>query len=90
MNKPISAADFVAPKVTTGGLAGSRKVYATPESAPDLRVPIREILLTPESGEPPLPVLLAYAKLAGVSTDVLIDDELDLPAKLPAKPKHAR
>ncbi len=29
--------------------------------------------------EPPLPVLLAYARLAGVSTDVLIDDEIDLP-----------
>ena len=40
------------------------------------------------TGEPPLPVLLAYARLAGVSTDVLIDDELDLPAKLPAKSKH--
>lgn len=34
-----------------------------------------------ESGErePSLPVLLAYAKLAGVSTDVLIDDKIDLP-----------
>jgi transcriptional regulator with XRE-family HTH domain len=40
------------------------------------------------TGEPPLPVLLAYAKLAGVSTDVLIEDDLDLPAKLPAKPKQ--
>ena len=38
--------------------------------------------------EPPLPVLLAYARAANVSTDVLIDDDLDLPAKLPAKPKH--
>ena len=28
--------------------------------------------------EPDLPVLLRYAKLAGVSTDVLIDDKLDL------------
>lgn len=35
--------------------------------------------------EPPLPVLLSYARAAGVSTDVLIDDELDLPARLPAK-----
>jgi transcriptional regulator with XRE-family HTH domain len=42
------------------------------------------------TGEPPLPVLLEYARLAGVSTDVLIDDQLDLPAKLPAKPKHGR
>jgi transcriptional regulator with XRE-family HTH domain len=29
--------------------------------------------------EPSLLVLLAYAKLAKVSTDTLIDDELDLP-----------
>jgi transcriptional regulator with XRE-family HTH domain len=36
-------------------------------------------------GEPPLPVLLRYARLVGVSTDVLIDDELDLPDKLPSK-----
>ena len=39
-------------------------------------------------GEPPLPVLLKYARVAGVCVDVLIDDEQDLPAKLPAKPKH--
>ena len=32
--------------------------------------------------EPPLPVLLRYARLVKVSTDVLIDDELDLPARL--------
>lgn len=36
-------------------------------------------------GEPPLPILLLYARAAGVSTDVLIDDELDLPAKLPKR-----
>jgi hypothetical protein len=28
--------------------------------------------------EPPLMVLLAYAKLVGISTDVLIDDKLNL------------
>jgi len=41
------------------------------------------------TGEPPLPVLLAYARLAGVSTDVLIDDALDLPSKLPARTKNS-
>jgi transcriptional regulator with XRE-family HTH domain len=43
-----------------------------------------------ESGErePPLPVLLRYAQAAGVCLDVLANDKLDLPAKLPAKPKH--
>jgi transcriptional regulator with XRE-family HTH domain len=33
--------------------------------------------------DPPLLILLQYARVAGISTDVLIDDELDLPAKLP-------
>jgi transcriptional regulator with XRE-family HTH domain len=43
-----------------------------------------------ESGErePPLPILLKYARIAGVCLDALVDDELDLPAKLPSKPKH--
>lgn len=35
--------------------------------------------------EPSLPLLLVYARLAGISTDVLIDDNLDLPEKLPIK-----
>ena len=38
--------------------------------------------------EPTLPVLLRYARVANVSTDVLIDDNVDLPAKLPAKPRR--
>jgi transcriptional regulator with XRE-family HTH domain len=38
--------------------------------------------------EPPLLVLLKYAEAAGVCLDVLANDKLDLPAKLPAKPKH--
>jgi len=32
--------------------------------------------------EPALYVILKYARAVGISTDVLIDDELDLPAKL--------
>ena len=34
------------------------------------------------SREPTLLTLLRYARAAGVSTDVLIDDEMDLPARL--------
>ena len=43
-----------------------------------------------ESGErePPLPVLLRYAEAAGICLDVLANDKLDLPAKLPAQPRH--
>lgn len=33
--------------------------------------------------EPPLPVLLQYAKVAGVPMEMLIDDELELPERLP-------
>ena len=37
--------------------------------------------------EPPIKVLLSYARVAGISTDVLIDDDLELPKKLsPANP----
>jgi transcriptional regulator with XRE-family HTH domain len=39
-------------------------------------------------GEPPLPLLLRYARLAGVCLERLVDDELDLPAKLPGKSQH--
>ena len=44
-----------------------------------------------ESGErePPLPVLLGYARLANIYVDVLIDDELKLPEQLPCREKSA-
>ncbi len=38
-----------------------------------------------EQREPTLLILLRYARTANVSTDVLIDDELDLPKLLPVK-----
>ena len=51
---------------------------------------IREDVSAFERGirEPPLPILLKYARLAGVYVDVLIDDELALPEKLPATSKQ--
>ena len=46
-----------------------------------------------ESGkrEPPLQILLQYARAAGVSMEVLADDELDVPEKLPRRkiPKNS-
>lgn len=38
--------------------------------------------------EPPLPILLSYARVAGVPAEVLIDDDLDLPDKLPGPTDH--
>src|ERR1044072_151575 len=36
--------------------------------------------------EPPLPILLRYAHLAVVCLDVIVDDEVSLPSRLPGKP----
>jgi transcriptional regulator with XRE-family HTH domain len=38
--------------------------------------------------EPSLITLLQYARLANVCMDALVDDESDLPVKLPARRKH--
>jgi transcriptional regulator with XRE-family HTH domain len=38
--------------------------------------------------EPPLTTLLRYARLAGVHLEDIVDDELDLPAKLPGGVKY--
>src|SRR4029453_12169878 len=52
MNKPIAAKDVVPPKVTTGALPGSRKVYSSPQGHKHLRVPFREIALAEGRGAP--------------------------------------
>jgi transcriptional regulator with XRE-family HTH domain len=41
----------------------------------------REVISTFERGtrEPPLPILLLYARVVGVSVETLIDDKLKLP-----------
>ena len=43
-----------------------------------------------ERGErmPPPLILLRYGEVSGVWVDVLINDDLDLPDKLPCSPKH--
>lgn len=38
--------------------------------------------------EPSLMILLSYARLAGVHMEALVDDELDLPNKLPGTAQH--
>ncbi len=38
--------------------------------------------------EPPLPVLLMYARAANLYVEALIDDEVDLPERLPSTKKH--
>ena len=37
---------------------------------------------------PPLPLVLEYARAAGVHMEDIVDDELDLPKRLPGKVRH--
>src|SRR5262247_3389288 len=76
MNKHVSGSELEPPKVTTGPLPASRKVYARPDAAPDLRVPVREIMLDASSGEPPLPVYDTTGPYT--DSDVAIDVEKGL------------
>ena len=77
MNKPFASSEFETPKVTTGPLPSSRKIFAIPEAAPDLRVPLREIIFREGAGEPNLPVY----DTSGPYTDpaVAIDVNAGLP-----------
>jgi phosphomethylpyrimidine synthase len=76
MNKPVTSADLVTPKVTTGPLPASRKVYSQPEAAPDLHVPLREIALDASSGEPPLPVYDTTGPYTDPSVTIDVDKGL--------------
>ena len=40
--------------------------------------------------EAPLPVLLQYARIAGIHLEDLVDDEVDLPDKLPGTVKYGK
>src|SRR6185295_20151597 len=69
--------DTTLPAVTTGPLPASRKIFVTPDEAADVRVPLREILLSEGAGEPNLPVY----DTSGPYTDssVVIDVNAGLP-----------
>jgi phosphomethylpyrimidine synthase len=51
MNKPTRPSDLSLPKVTTGPISASRKIYSAPDHHPDVRVALREIVLS-DANEP--------------------------------------
>jgi phosphomethylpyrimidine synthase len=79
MNEHAKSKKFqpVPQSVTTGPIAGSHKIYAAPKSHPDMRVPLREILLS-DPLEPPVRVY----DPSGPYTET--DARIDLAAGLPA------
>jgi len=68
---------FATPKVTTGPIAGSRKIHARPDAAPELKVPLREVALDASSGEPPVPLYDPSGPYT--DPDAAIDVEKGLP-----------
>jgi len=64
--------------VTTGPVAGSRKIYTSPAGRPDIAVPFREIDLHPSANEPPFRVY----DTSGPYTDASV--QIDLQAGAPA------
>jgi len=60
------------PKITTGELPASRKIYVPGDIYPDIRVPMREIAVHPTAGEPPLTVYDSSGPYTdpGVNTDI--------------------
>jgi phosphomethylpyrimidine synthase len=77
MNKITRPGELKAPKVTTGPLTASRKIYSAPEDLPDLCVPLREIALSDRAGEPPVRVYDS----SGIYTEMDID--IDVARGLP-------
>ena len=65
------------PAVTTGPLPSSRKIFVNPDEAPELRVPLREILLSEGAGEPNLPVYDTSGPYT--DTSIVIDVNAGLP-----------
>jgi phosphomethylpyrimidine synthase len=77
MNKIARPNELMIPKVTTGSLAASSKVYSSIPDHADLKVPFREIALQSEANEPPFRVYDS----SGPYTDsaASIDVEMGLP-----------
>jgi phosphomethylpyrimidine synthase len=78
MNKPLKPEELSLPRVTTGPLPASRKVYASPDAAPDLRVPLREIALSTDA-EPPVRVYDASGPYTDESVAIDVEKGLARP-----------
>ena len=76
MNAPIKTPKDLRAHVTTGPIQGSRKIYASPEGHPDIKVPLREIVLT----DPNEPAVRVYDPSGSYTDDhATIDLEAGLP-----------
>ena len=76
MNKITRPEELMVPKVTTGPITGSSKVYDSPEDHPDVLVPFREVALS----DPDQPTFRVYdASGPYTDTNFTVDVEKGLP-----------
>ncbi len=76
MNKITRASDLMVPKVTTGPISGSSKIYTSPEDHGDVHVPFREIALS----DPAEPTFRVYDPSGPYTdTNAIIDVEKGMP-----------
>ena len=73
----MAAPETVHKPLTTGSLPGSRKIYVE-GSRPDLRVPMREVALSPTGSEPNEPVVLYDTSGPYTDSEVEVDVERGL------------
>ncbi len=79
MNKPVDQSEFETPKVTTGPLPSSRKVFTHPKADPSLSVPRRMIDLHPTANEPPVPVYDTSGPYSDPSVSIDVEKGLARP-----------
>jgi phosphomethylpyrimidine synthase len=68
--------------VTTGPIAGSRKIYTSPEGRPDIQVPFREIALHPTANEPPFRTYDTSGPFTDPAATIRLEDGLN-PVRAP-------
>jgi transcriptional regulator with XRE-family HTH domain len=83
------------PKRLAGKLRQIRDALGLSQSEMLRRLGVEDLIVAKQisayelgNREPTLIILLQYARVAGVNAEALIDDELDLPDRLPGTVKH--
>ena len=77
MNKPVDQSEFETPKVTSGPLPSSSKVYTAPEADTSLRVPHRLVHLHKTANEPDVPVYDTSGPYSDPNVTIDVEKGLD-------------
>jgi phosphomethylpyrimidine synthase len=82
MNRPTKPDTLKTARITTDPLPSSKKVYVSAPQAPDVKVPIREIILSSTANEPNLPVYDTSGPYTDPDVTINVEKGLDRTARL--------